>query len=64
MWLQWRIQGIFSEGAPAPKLGVLTYYFVIFFTENCVKMKEFRPGGWGILGALPLVSANELTNVS
>ena len=29
-------------------MGVLTYYFAIYFPENCMKMKEFgRPGGGG-----------------
>ena len=31
----------FLRGAQSPKVGVLTYYFV----ENCMKMKEFGPGG-------------------
>ena len=47
-----------GEGATLKtlKVGVLTYYFVIFLAENCIKMKEFEPQGrpWH-----PLGSANE-----
>ena len=35
--------GFSREGVPTPKMGVLTYYFAIFFEENCMKMKEFGP---------------------
>ena len=46
MAMQQRIQD-FPEGAPTPKVGVLTCYFAIFFfNKNCIKMKEFGlPGG-------------------
>ena len=55
---QWQIQD-FPEGAPTPKLGVLTY----FFAENCMKMKELGTGGGvgGVPGALldlPLLAGN------
>ena len=40
--IQWRIQD-FPGGSQVPKVGVLTYYFA----ENCMKMKEFEPGGGG-----------------
>ena len=36
-----RINKESSSGAPAPKVGVLTF----FFAENCLKMKEFGPSG-------------------
>ena len=42
--VQWRIQD-FPKGVPTPKLGILNYYFAIFFAENCMKMKEFGPRG-------------------
>ena len=32
---------IFLSGTPTPKVGVLTY----FLAENCMKIKEFGPGG-------------------
>ena len=35
----------FTEGAPTPRVGVLTYYFAFFLAANCMKMKEFGPGG-------------------
>ena len=31
-----------GEGAPTPKVGVLTY-----FLSKCMQMKEFRPQGQG-----------------
>ena len=45
----------FSWGVPTPKVGVLTYYFAIFFAENCMKMKEFGP--WGEL-RIPVTPLN------
>ena len=36
---------IFPRRAPTPNVAVLTYYFAIFFAENCMKMKEFGPRG-------------------
>ena len=36
---------IFLRGVPTPKMGVLIYYFDNRFAENCIKMKEFGPGG-------------------
>ena len=36
---------IFLPGALTPKVDVLTYYFVNFFAENWMKMKEFGPRG-------------------
>ena len=56
---QWRIQD-FPEGAPNPKVGVLTY----FFAENCMKMKEFGPRGRASPGSPldpPLVSHLRIT---
>ena len=49
MQYQWRIQD-FPEGArQLPKL----LLFFNFFTENCMKMKEFGPPG-GVLAPPPL----------
>ena len=53
---QWRVQD-FLLGAPTPKVGELTYYFAIFFAENCMKTKEFGPRG-SVPGA-PLRPAND-----
>ena len=36
---QQRIKDFPGGGGTTPKLGVLTYYFAIFFAENCMKMK-------------------------
>ena len=38
---QWRIQDSPQGGAPTPKIAII---FQIF-AENCMKMKEFGPGG-------------------
>ena len=57
--IQWRIQDFPEGDAPTPKVVVLSYYFAIFFTENCMKMKEFGPPG-GFPGA-PLRSATDIT---
>ena len=43
---QWWIHD-FHDWVPTPKVYVLAYYFAIFFTENCKKMKEFEPRGRG-----------------
>ena len=51
---QWQIQDFPEGGAPIPKLGL----FCQFFAENCMKMKEFGPGGRASL-APPLRSAND-----
>ena len=40
--LQWRIQDFpRGGGAPTPKSAIIFQ----FFAENCMKMKEFGPGG-------------------
>ena len=44
-------------GAPTPKIAII---FQIF-AENCMKMKEFGPGGGRVPGA-SLGSANAITN--
>ena len=46
--------GFFPGGAPTPKIAII---FQIF-AENCMKMKEFGPGGRASLA--PPGSANEL----
>ena len=35
----------FPGGGATPEGGAPTYYFAIFFAENCMKMKEFGPRG-------------------
>ena len=44
-WLfdQWRIQDFPEEGVPTPR-GEPTYDFAKF-PQNCMKLKEFGPGG-------------------
>ena len=39
----WRPPG--EEGAQNPDRGASTYYLAIFFTKNCMKMKEIGPRG-------------------
>ena len=53
----WRIQDLpDGEGVPTSEKGAKTYYLVIFFTENCMKMKEFvLGGGVGICSAPPCI---------
>ena len=52
---QWRIQDFPQGGAPTLKIAII---FQIF-AENCMKMKEFGPGGGGGASlAPPLGSAN------
>ena len=46
-------------GAPTPKLVLFCFFF---FAENCMKMKEFGPGGGGSSLAPP-GSANGIINV-
>ena len=46
---------IFLRGAPTPKMGMLTYCFANLFAKNCMKIKEFGPGG---VPGIPLGSAN------
>ena len=41
--IQWRIQDFPQGGAPTPKIAIIFQ----FFSENCVKMKEFGPRGGG-----------------
>ena len=41
---QWRIQD-FPEGAPIPKVGVLTYYFANFCRKTAWKLKNLDPKG-------------------
>ena len=50
---QWLIQDFPQGGAPSSKIAII---FKIF-AENCMKMKEFGPGG-RVPGA-PLGSAND-----
>ena len=40
---QWQIQDF--QGAPTPKVGVKSYNFILFYPENCIKMKEIRLRG-------------------
>ena len=42
---------IFPRRAPTPNVAVLTYYFAIFFAENCMKMKEFGSKGAAFLAS-------------
>ena len=48
---QCRIQDFPEGGAPTPKRAIIFH----FFPENCMKMKEFGPGG---VPGVPLGSAN------
>ena len=41
---KWRIYDS-QRGAPTPEADAPIYYFAIFLAENCMKMKEFGPGG-------------------
>ena len=60
---QWWIQDFPEGGAPTPKVGVLTYYFAIFFAKNCMKMKECGPQGARVPGApLKVYSHREITS--
>ena len=38
-------------GGCQPKVGVLIYYFALFFAENCMKIKEFGPQVGRVPGA-------------
>ena len=40
---QWQIQDFPWEGAPTPKVGVLTYYFAFFLLKTAWKWKNWRP---------------------
>ena len=53
--LQWRIQDFPQEGAPTLKEAIIWP----FFPKNCMKFKEFGPGGGRASLAPPLRSANE-----
>ena len=48
---QWHIQDFPQGGAPTPKIAIIFPNFV----ENCMKMKEFGPGG---VPGTPLGSTN------
>ena len=52
---QWRVQDFPEEGAPTPRGGP-TYDFDNF-PINCIKLKEFGPGGCASLAPPPLISA-------
>ena len=56
---QWRIQD-FPEGAPTPNVGL----FCKFLEENCMKMKEFGPGGVPGTPLDPAMFHIMLTNIS
>ena len=48
--IQWRIQDFPQGGAPTPKIAIIFH----IFAKNCMKMKEFGPGGgrpWRPLGS-------------
>ena len=49
-----------GEGGPTPKVGVKSFYLV-FFPENCMKIKEIEPpGGARPWCPFPLGSANDV----
>ena len=49
--IQWRIQDFPQGGAPTPKIAIIFQ----MFAENCMKMKEFGPGGGRVPGASPWI---------
>ena len=49
MCLQWRIQDF-------PKVGAETYYFGIFFLENCMKLKKIGSGDAHVPSLDPLMA--------
>ena len=52
-WLQWRIQD-FREGGANSQSECPYVLFCKFFAENCMKMKDFGPGGTSLVPPLDL----------